>query len=129
MGGVPVEQSDGTAVPATLCYDVRDPYAVALTFRPAEGPVRWLLAREMLVRGLAGPAGVGAVRVWPALDAQLHPSVVIDLRSPDGRLSVRVSAPAVERFLARTIAIVPIGDEGLHLDAELAALLGTSDAE
>src|ERR671913_832996 len=61
-----------TEVPAVLCYDGADPFAVRIAFGdvgdengvvdPDDGGIAWLLSRELLQAGLDGPAGDGDVR-------------------------------------------------------------------
>src|SRR3954467_13809606 len=62
-----------TEVPALLCYDVGDPYAIRIAFGeigdgkgvvdPDDGGISWLVSRELLQAGLEGPSGDGDVRV------------------------------------------------------------------
>src|SRR3954463_4064915 len=68
-----------TEVPALLCYDAADPFAVRIAFGDVgdengvvdleDGGIAWLLSRELLQAGLAAPAGDGDVRLWPATAA------------------------------------------------------------
>src|SRR3954462_12913095 len=62
-----------TEVPALLCYDVGDPYAIRIAFGeiggngvvdPDGGGISWLVSRELLQAGLEGPSGDGDGRVW-----------------------------------------------------------------
>ena len=59
-----------TEVPALLCYDPTDPFAVRIAFGDSDddpdGAITWLLSRELLQTGLESPAGDGDVRLWPA---------------------------------------------------------------
>src|SRR4051794_41914291 len=63
-----------TEVPALLCYDVGDPYAIRIAFGeigdgnrvvdPDDGGISWLVSRELLQAGPGGPSGGGGGRVW-----------------------------------------------------------------
>jgi sporulation and cell division protein SsgA len=131
-----------TAVPATLVYDRADPYAVRVRFGddgdagevdetagPDDGGVEWLLSRELLRAGTAGPVGDGDVRVWPARGAL--DVLFLQLRAPSGEALFELSTAAVADFLRETERLVPAGQESglLQVDDELSALLqgGGSD--
>jgi hypothetical protein len=120
-------------VPALLCYDAADPFAVRIAFGdvgdedglvdPDDGGIAWLVSRELLQAGLDSPAGDGDVRLWPA-----HAStdvLFLHLRAPSGEALFELSRAAVAAFLRQTEALVPPGTEGalLHLDDELHVLL------
>ncbi|MFJ8626387.1 SsgA family sporulation/cell division regulator [Kitasatospora sp. NPDC093550] len=111
-------------VPTDVGYEAADPYAVRFTFHlPGDAPVTWFFARELLLDGTGGPAGEGDVRVRPVGEDRAELCVV--LRSPDGRSVLRAPAAPLVAFLARTVALVPIGREctGRELDARLAEIL------
>jgi Streptomyces sporulation and cell division protein, SsgA len=128
-----------TEVPALLCYDGADPFAVRIAFgdvgRPAgtveadDAGISWLLSRELLQAGLERPAGDGDVRLWPA-----HGSsdlLYLHLRAPSGEALFELSRATVAAFLRHTEALVPPGFEGnlLDLDQELQALLSNGGAD
>ncbi len=132
-----VGPSAWTPVPATLVYDVADPFAVRVRFGDdgrdeyedgadgvEDGGVEWLLSRDLLRAGLTAPAGEGDVRLWPArggLDV-----VFLQLRAPSGEALFEVSGAVVGEFLRETEMLVPQGAESgsLRVDEELSALLG-----
>ncbi len=132
-----VGPSAWTPVPATLVYDVADPFAVRVRFGDdgrdeyedpsdgvEDGGVEWLLSRDLLRAGLTAPAGDGDVRLWPArggLDV-----VFLQLRAPSGEALFEVSGAVVGDFLHETEMLVPQGaeSEALRVDEELSALLG-----
>jgi hypothetical protein len=116
---------------ATFGYRPSDPYAVWLTFHAPDGDVRWALSRALLLHGLTSPAGEGDIRLWPSIDEEARAVLVIDFRSPHGRLVAQALTSEVHRFLTRTLAVVPLGTEGEHLDldAMLTALLDGSGSE
>ncbi|MEU9555470.1 SsgA family sporulation/cell division regulator [Streptomyces fumanus] len=96
---------DGPTVPVVLRYDPGgDPRAVRIAL-PGRGPgarVReFVFARELLERGLRGPAGTGEVRVWPCGRVQ----TVVEFHSAHGCSVVQFDAKALIRFLDRTYAV------------------------
>jgi hypothetical protein len=133
-----VGPAEWTEVPALLCYDAADPFAVRIAFGEAaegdpgadpDGGITWLLSRELLQAGLSRPAGDGDVRLWPARGA--GDGLYLHLRAPSGEALFEVSRASVAAFLRGTEALVPVGEESalLSLDAELQVLLsGGGDA-
>lgn len=125
-----------TEVPALLCYDPRDPFAVRIAFGDlVEGEVdpdsgiTWLLSRELLQTGLDRPAGDGDVRLWPARGSS--DVVHLHLRAPSGEALFELSRATVAAFLRQTEALVPSGSEAsqLALDDELHLLLSNGGPE
>jgi Streptomyces sporulation and cell division protein, SsgA len=122
---------EGAALPvqASLRYEPRDPYAVHVVFHASDdedaASVSWTFARELLMEGMAQPAGMGDVRVWP-WHAGDGPVVALALSSPDGHALFHVPREILSAFLDRTFAVVPRGNETDHLDLDAAvtALLG-----
>lgn len=88
-----------------------------------EGGVEWLLSRDLLRAGLAGPVGDGDVRLWPARNGLQV--LFLQLRAPSGEALFEVSGSAVHQFLREADALVPVGSESelLQVDDELTALL------
>ena len=133
-----VGPTDWTEVPALLCYDADDPFAVRIAFvgdtdgetdtDPDDGII-WLLSRELLQSGLDRPAGDGDVRLWPARGAL--DCLYLHLRAPSGEAMFEVSRASVAAFLRGTEALVPTGEEStrLSLDAELQVLLSGGGAD
>jgi len=105
-------------VPTTLGYRKNDPYAVTLTFHSNAGDVEWIVARTLLLQGLASPTGDGDVRVYPSIDDNARAVAVLDFSSPDGRLVAQACTHELQSFLARTFAVVPVGTESEHLDLD-----------
>ncbi|MFJ2609028.1 SsgA family sporulation/cell division regulator [Streptomyces sp. NPDC091279] len=105
-------------IPATLHYDVSDPFAVRMTFpAPAtlEGvDVCWTFARELLSAGLEGAEGHGDVRVRP----YGYDRTVLEFRAPEGTAVVHVRSEEIRRFLRASGELVPAGFEHLHLDLD-----------
>ena len=129
-----------TEVPALLCYDGADPFAVRIAFGDVgdehgvvdldDGGIAWLLSRELLQAGLDGPAGEGDVRLWPAHAAT--DVLFLHLRAPSGEALFELSRA--------TVVGVPPADRGprarrapesalLDLDDELHVLLSNGGAD
>jgi len=105
-------------VASVFGYALADPFAVTVTFQTPQGDLPWTFARDLLVRGLDGPAGDGDVHVWPSITARGRAVVMIELTSPDGHLVAQARTDEVYRFLTRTLAIVPAGNEAEYLDVD-----------
>jgi hypothetical protein len=127
-----LEIADGRGRSARLAarfgYDRRDPWAVSITFRTAVDEIRWDVARDLLHRGLTEPAGEGDLQLWPSIDRHGRAAVVLEFRSPAGRLSGHVRTNVLYRFLTRTFAAVPPGTETVDLDRLVDQLTGRSPA-
>ncbi|MFF4968131.1 SsgA family sporulation/cell division regulator [Streptomyces sp. NPDC001037] len=106
------------SIPAVLCYNRRDPFAVRMTFpAPAtlEGvDVCWTFSRELLAAGLEGPEGHGDVRVRP----YGYDRTVLEFHAPEGTAVVHVRSGEIRRFLEATGDLVPVGLEHLQLDLD-----------
>ncbi|NEB74577.1 SsgA family sporulation/cell division regulator [Streptomyces sp. SID14478] len=106
------------SIPATLSYDVRDPFAVRMSFpAPAtlEGvDVCWTFARELLACGVTEPAGAGDVRVRP----YGYDRTVMEFHASEGTAIVHVRTGELENFLADSTQLVPVGEEHLHVDVD-----------
>ena len=105
-------------VPTTLGYHAEDPFAVSLTFHAGSGDVSWVVARTLLLQGLAAPAGEGDVKVYPSIDEDARAVAILDFCSPDGRLVAQADSRELQGFLARTFSAVPVGTESQHLDMD-----------
>ncbi|WP_243059824.1 SsgA family sporulation/cell division regulator [Nocardioides sp. SR21] len=116
-------------LPASFGYDPADPWAVCITFRGPKEEVSWLVARELLVRGLTDPAGEGDIQLWPSIDDGGRAAVVMELRSPDGHLVTELRTHELYRFLTRTQALVPSGTEAMDLDQLVEAITRQSEPQ
>ncbi|MFE3603173.1 SsgA family sporulation/cell division regulator [Streptomyces sp. NPDC059096] len=105
-------------VPATLCYDRADPFAVRMEFPPPatlEGTeVTWEFSRELLATGMTEAAGVGDVRVRPFG----YGRTVLEFHAPEGTAMVHLRTSELRRFLERSQGLVPAGREHLYLDLD-----------
>lgn len=120
-----VAGGDAQVIPTTLVYSPADPYAVHATMTVPDGPVEWILSRDLLHDGLRLPCGVGDLHVAPGMDERGRPFVAIELGSPDGHAVLQADAQELSRFLADTLNAVPLGAESacLDIDAALASLI------
>ncbi|MDK1476030.1 SsgA family sporulation/cell division regulator [Streptomyces sp. 549] len=112
-------------IPALLCYDRHDPLAVRAVF-PAppelEAPdTVWIFGRELLEVGLHAPAGIGDVHVRPCGPDR----TAVELHAPEGMALIEFGTLELRRFLWRSYALVPQGQEhhNLGLDQDLTELL------
>jgi hypothetical protein len=103
-------------LPAVLGYDPADPWAVAVVFGKPSETVRWLIGRDLLLQGMTEPVGEGDVQLSPSIDEYGRACVVLELRSPHGRLVTQLSTRALGSFLGQTLALVPEGTESIDLD-------------
>lgn len=102
-------------------YSASDPFAVILAVRTRHDRwVEWLLARDLLVGSLTGPAGCGDVRLSPQV-VQGHEIIEVEIRSTDGRAVLEVDRDLVQQFVESSLDIVALGDESewMDLDAEI----------
>jgi hypothetical protein len=128
-----------TDVPALLCYDAADPFAVRIAFGDVgddsgvvdsdDGGIAWLVSRELLQSGLDRPCGDGDVRVWPAHAAT--DVLFLHLRAPSGEALFELSRATVAGFLRQTEVLVPSGSESslLDIDDELYVLLSNGGTD
>jgi Streptomyces sporulation and cell division protein, SsgA len=99
-------------------YRSDDPFAVMLSIsRPSGRWIEWLMSRELLVAGLAAPAGIGDVRLTPFEDEEFD---VLEVRIGDdeGFAALEFDRDLVERFANATYEIVAAGDESAMIDVE-----------
>jgi hypothetical protein len=96
-----------TEVPALLCYEASDPFAVRIAFGDVgddsgavsseDGGIAWLVSRELMQSGLDRPSGDGDVRIWPAHGAT--DVLFLHLRAPSGEALFELSRATVTAFL------------------------------
>ncbi|MER8068355.1 MULTISPECIES: SsgA family sporulation/cell division regulator [Streptomyces] len=105
-------------IPVELHYEVRDPYAVRMTFHlPGDAPVTWTFGRELLLDGINTPSGDGDVHIAPTTPEELS-DVHMRLQVGDDHALFRVSAAPLVAFLDRTDRLVPLGQERTLSDFE-----------
>ncbi|WP_409468250.1 SsgA family sporulation/cell division regulator [Streptomyces sp. HC307] len=106
------------SIPATLCYDTSDPFAIRMTF-PAQATLEgeevcWTFSRELLSAGLHDPEGQGDVRVRP----YGYDRTVLEFHAAEGIAVVHVRSGELRRFLQATRVLVPEGLEHAYLDLD-----------
>jgi hypothetical protein len=128
-----------TEVPALLCYEASDPFAVRIAFGDVgddsgavgtdDGGIAWLVSRELMQSGLDRPSGDGDVRIWPAHGAT--DVLFLHLRAPSGEALFELSRATVTAFLRQTEVLVPSGSESdlLDIDDELHVLLSNGGTD
>lgn len=95
-----LELRDGeNLVRARLAARSLDPLAVRLTVDTDDGPVHWVFARELLVRGLTSAAGEGAVRVRPHPHPVRRSMLEVVLSDEDGFARLFLPRSSVNHFL------------------------------
>jgi len=102
-------------------YSAADPFAVTLGVRGRRNRfVEWLVARDLVIESLTGPAGCGDVRMSPQ-HVDGYDIVEIEIRSTDGRAVLEVDRDLLQQFVEASVALVPVGAEGsrMDLDAEI----------
>lgn len=105
-------------------YRAADPFAVTLGVRTRNDRwVEWLVARELVVESLYGPAGEGDIRMSPQ-EVQGYDIVEIEIRSTDGRAVLEVDRDLLRMFVDASIELVALGDESdrVDLDGEIAKI-------
>ena len=106
-------------IETALGYRSSDPFAVAMTFATVDGDLVWTFGRDLLIRGVDGPAGDGDVHVSPALSLTGRAMVSIELSSPDGHLVLLARSSDINDFVGRTAAIVAPGAESDFFDVDM----------
>lgn len=118
--------SDASVIPvnAEFSFRISDPYTVRTVFTGQHTMSTWLLGRELLVQGLLAasdaPAGTGDVQVWRDEDPDF---VLISLSGVEGSALLAAPSEPLERFLASTEELVPVGAESDRMESEISALI------
>lgn len=99
-------------------YSATDPFAVTLAVRTRQDRwVEWLVARELVVEALSGPAGLGDIRMSPQV-VQGYDIVEIEIRSTDGRAVLEVDRDLLRHFVESSAELVALGEESAVLDLD-----------
>ncbi|MCH9817151.1 MAG: SsgA family sporulation/cell division regulator [Actinomycetia bacterium] len=107
------ETTNGSVL-AMFSYEPSDPFAVTARFTTGDLEVSWTFGRELLREGLLGTSGLGDVRFSHRNRREIN----LDLVSPDGSARIVCDATALNRFLARSYALLPAGQECDYLDLD-----------
>ena len=110
--------SGTTPVLSRWSYRSSEPFTITAAFQTSESRwVEWVFARDLLVEGLIAPSGLGDVLLRPDGFGGIE-SLVLEISSPEGHAMLELELAAVDRFLARTMAMVPLGEESEHFDVD-----------
>jgi len=120
--------SDATVLPVTteLGFSSGDPYTIRATFSGQSAMSTWLFGRELLQEGISAtedhPAGLGDVRIWRDEDPAY---VLIALYGVEGEALLACPLDPLERFLATTATLVPLGHESDSIQDQITALIAS----
>ncbi|MDQ3402324.1 MAG: SsgA family sporulation/cell division regulator [Actinomycetota bacterium] len=107
-----------TPVRSRWSYRADEPFSIVAAFQTdPDRWVEWIFARDLLVAGLAGPAGEGDVRLSPDF-SNGHRVLVLEIESPEGHALLEMEYEAVDAFLAVTTAMVPLDAESEFFDVD-----------
>jgi hypothetical protein len=103
------------AVAVDLRYATRNPFALLMSFPGDVGSdIGWMMSRELMSEGLAGPSGLGDVRFRPLA---AHPDLtMIELISPTGHALLRARTAFLAEFLQGSYRVVPLRTEHTWVD-------------
>ena len=113
-----VAQADDIPVRSRWTYDTTEPFTISVAFQTEDDTwVEWLFARDLLVNGMSGAAGIGDVRLRPRRTSG-RTALQLEIESPEGHALLEFERESVQQFLANTIMLVPLGDESDHFDVD-----------
>jgi Streptomyces sporulation and cell division protein, SsgA len=113
-----VALADELPVRSRWTYIGSEPFTIRVAFQTDDDTwVEWVFARDLLVNGLVGAAGIGDVRLRPRR-THGRTALQLEISSPDGHALLELDRESVQRFLETTIKIVPLGDESDHFDVD-----------
>lgn len=115
---LPAAGSDAvTPVTTRWTYDSAEPFAVNVAFATERGKwVEWVFARDLLIEGLAEPAGEGDLRIAP--DDEDPDVVILEIFAPTGYAAFAFDRDDTEEFLTQTLDLVAEGAESTHFDID-----------
>jgi hypothetical protein len=113
-----VAHADDQPVRSRWSYRPDEPFTIAVAFQTDEEVwVEWLFARDLLVNGLTGAAGIGDVRLRPRRTSG-RTALQLEIESPEGHAVLDYDRESVQLFLEATIRIVPLGEESDYFDVD-----------
>ncbi|MQA60389.1 MAG: SsgA family sporulation/cell division regulator [Actinophytocola sp.] len=110
--------SEHAPVLSRWSFQANEPYSVTVAFQA--GPdkwVEWIFARDLLLAGLHGPAGIGDVRFVPFEDLEER-LLMLQVESDQGRASWFLDRSEAEEFAEMIRQIVPEGAEEEYFDVD-----------
>src|SRR5689334_4635631 len=79
-----VALADDLPVRSRWTYRARDPFTISVSFQTEEDRwVEWVFARDLLVSGMTGVAGIGDVRLRPRR-TEGRTMLQLEIESPEG---------------------------------------------
>ncbi|HEV2777821.1 MAG TPA: SsgA family sporulation/cell division regulator [Actinophytocola sp.] len=113
-----VALADDLPVRSRWSYDPTEPFTIAVSFQTEDDVwVQWVFARDLLVNGLVGSAGIGDVRLRPRRTTS-RTALQLEISSPEGHALLELDRESVQRFLEATTTLVPLGEESDHFDID-----------
>ncbi|HET9138438.1 SsgA family sporulation/cell division regulator [Actinophytocola sp.] len=113
-----VALADDLPVRSRWTYDVREPFTIAVAFQTEQDHwVRWVFARDLLVNGMTGSAGIGDVRLRPRR-TDGRTMLQLEIESPEGHAVLDLEREQVQLFLEETFRLVPLGQESDYFDLD-----------
>jgi hypothetical protein len=110
--------SEHAPVLSRWSYQADQPYSVTVAFQAGvDRWVEWVFARDLLIAGLNGPAGIGDVRFVPFED-QEEQLLLLQVESDQGRASWFLDRTEAAEFVEMTRQVVPEGAEEEHFDID-----------
>lgn len=110
--------SEHAPVLSRWSYRADEPYSVTVAFQAgADRWVEWVFARDLLIAGLKGPAGIGDVRFVPFEDEK-DKLLLLQVESDQGRASWFLDRSEAEEFVEMTFQAVPEGAEEDFFDVD-----------
>lgn len=97
-------------------YDSSDPAAVQIVFKQ-NFPVKWIIARDLFVKGLSRPVSVGEGDVKLQTDGEWF-RMFLD-STEDISACIRFIRSDVQEFIDETLEIVPLDTENQSVSEEL----------
>lgn len=109
---------DTTPVRSRWTYNAAEPFTIAVSFQSEDDVwVEWVFARDLLVNGLVGSAGIGDVRLRPKR-THGRTALQLEIESPEGHALLELDRESAQRFLEATIRLVPLGEESDYFDVD-----------
>jgi hypothetical protein len=113
-----IAYADELPVRSRWGYDASEPFTISVSFQTDEDCwVEWLFARDLLVNGMTGAAGIGDVRLRPRRTSG-RTALQLEIESPEGHAVLDFDRESIQRFLETTVTIVPLGDESGYFDVD-----------
>lgn len=110
--------SEHAPVLSRWSYQADEPYSITVAFQTgADKWVEWVFARDLLLAGIKGPAGIGDVKFVPFED-QRERLLLLQVESDQGRASWFLDRDEAEDFVEMTLQVVPEGAEESHFDID-----------